>query len=112
MNANTHRNEQHNLHSLTAQILIGLAKDVVKVINSPHDDGPVCQIGEHWFYFATTYPEKDLEKTAAEFCQSYSMEEIARSIAEALCDLNADGNEDEYLYYKAVLQENGCAHKS
>ena len=23
----------------------------IKIIDSPHDDGAVCKIGEYWFYF-------------------------------------------------------------
>lgn len=24
---------------------------LIKIIDSPHDDGAICKIGEYWFYF-------------------------------------------------------------
>ena len=29
----------------------GLASGIVEIVESPHQDGAVCQIGENWFYF-------------------------------------------------------------
>ena len=29
----------------------GYSAGIVRVIDSPHGDGAVCQIGDYWFYF-------------------------------------------------------------
>lgn len=86
-------------------ILIGLKNGLVQLINSPHEDGPVCQIGEHWFYFSC-FSEDDLEMTATQFRNSYKDEDIALAIFKALNEFPLEGLDDEYLYYYWYLVEN------
>lgn len=88
------------------KILLGLRKGIVKLIDSPYEDGPVCQIGEHWFYFSC-FSDDDLQITATQFHNSYSDERIATAIFASLDEFPQDGMEDEYLYYYWYLVENG-----
>ena len=84
---------------------IGLAKGVVRLIDSPNDGEPACQIGEHWFYYAGS---KGTGMSTEAYVRETLFEDIIHEILDALVSILADVNKDEYLYYEAVLRENGC----
>ena len=62
----------------------GLDAGTVSIVDSPHNDGPVCQIGDYWFWFAGGEAEQDVLNDF-------------RTLPE---------NRDEYAYYEAYLREN------
>lgn len=80
----------------------GYNRGIVQLIDSPHSDGTVCQIGEHWFYFGGLAAE---ERTSEEYRKEVPEATIIEKIYEALNDLVSDGFEDEYSYYVCILQE-------
>lgn len=80
-------------------------RGLAKLVYSPNEDGIVCQIGEHWFYFAglTGAQYTDPAKFAADIPEEDIISEIATTLAEfASCRDYLD----EYLYYAYYLQEN------
>ena len=77
---------------------------LVKIIDSPHDDGTVCKIGEYWFYFGG---ETEAEMTASEYIANVSKENIINEIITVLDDFYGDETfEDEYGYYFAIINHN------
>lgn len=88
----------------------GFQKGIVRLIDSPHDDGVVCSIGNNWFYFGGDTAEGT---TLAAYKEIVSEEDIVRHIFETLDDFpNCPELNDEYLYYEAVLDENGITAES
>lgn len=92
-------------------IKAGYDAGVVKLIESPHNDGVVCGIGEHWFYFGGLTGEE--HHTVQEYKQNVSKEVITKEIFEVLEEFEKSGEAflDEYLYYEAFLRENGINEK-
>lgn len=77
---------------------------LIKIIDSPHDDGAVCKIGEYWFYFGGEAAE---EMTASEYIANVPKEDIITEIATALDDFyGKETFEDEYDYYFAIINHN------
>lgn len=77
---------------------------LIKIIDSPHDDGAVCKIGEYWFYFGGETAE---EMTASEYIANVPKEDIITEIATALDDFyGKETFEDEYDYYFAIINHN------
>lgn len=84
----------------------GIQRNLIKIINCPNCNEIACQIGEHWFYFCDPLDYEAKNMSAAMYIQAFEEEYIAQTIASALKDLCRDSN-DEFLYYRAVLTENG-----
>ena len=81
----------------------GLKSGVIAVVDSPYDDGAVCQIGEHWFYFGGQIAE---DMSAAEYFTDVPQDDIVKEIFDVLEDFRHDPEfSDEYGYYEAVLAE-------
>ena len=88
-------------------IFDGYYKGLVRLIESPHNDGVVCQIGDIWFYFGGLTAEKC--KTVEEYKASVDTKTILDEIYSVLNDFKDSGVEyqDEYLYYELYLKEKG-----
>ena len=79
-------------------------EELIKIIDSPHDDGAVCKIGEYWFYFGG---ETAAEMTASEYVSNVPKEDIINEITTVLDDFYGDETfEDEYDYYFAMINHN------
>lgn len=86
-------------------ILSGISTGVVKLIDSPHDSEPACQIGDHWFYYAGS---EGVGLTSAEYTANVPLDEIASEIVGALEGIRDDlDGANEYGYYEAILRETG-----
>lgn len=87
-------------------IMSGYKSGIVKIVDSPNDDGAVCQIGANWFYFGGQTAE---EHTAKEYKRFVPEKDIVNEIFDALDDFRGSGEEfdDEYLYYELYLKEHG-----
>lgn len=87
-------------------IAAGYHSGFIKLAESPNDDGVVCYIGEHWFYFGG---ELASECTVEEYKATVPKEDIVQEIFSTLDDFWSSGGElkDEYLYYEYYLRENG-----
>lgn len=84
-------------------IRAGLDAGVVKLIDSPNDKEPACQIGELWFYYATDVASG---LTSEQYLAVTDMNEIIHRIVNALSDIKTFlGNTAEYLYYETLLRE-------
>ena len=81
----------------------GYAAGLVRLMDSPHDDGVVCGIGEHWFYFGGEEAEGcSVEEYKANVPESTIIEEIFN----VLDDFEGNGLDwDEYRYYGYYLSE-------
>lgn len=85
------------------EIRDGLQNNIIRLIPCPDDaDDTVVKIGDYWFYAFPEMPPEELN--------THSTDWIAHQIAEAINDEpirneNAD-NSTEFMYYKAILQEN------
>ena len=88
-------------------IFDGYYKGVIRLIESPHNDGVVCQIGDNWFYFGGLTAEEC--KTVEEYKASVDTKTILDEIYSVLNDFKNSGEEleDEYLYYEYYLKEKG-----
>lgn len=88
-------------------IFDGYYKGLVRLIESPHNDGVVCQIGDNWFYFGGLTAEEC--KTVEEYKANVDTKIILDEIYSALNDFKDSGEElkDEYLYYEYYLKEKG-----
>lgn len=85
------------------QVMDGMEHGDIAVVDSPNDDGAVCQIGENWFYFGGQEAE---DMTAAEYLANVPKDEIAKEILGTLEDFRHDPDfADEYGYYEAFLRE-------
>ena len=77
---------------------------LIKIIDSPNDDGAVCKIGEYWFYFGG---ETAAEMTASKYVSNVPKEDIINEITTVLDDFYGDETfEDEYGYYFAMINHN------
>ena len=56
---------------------------LMRIIDSPHDDGAACKIGEYWFYFGGETAE---EMTASEYVANVPKEDIINEIKTTLDD--------------------------
>ena len=88
-------------------IFDGYYKGLVRLIESPHNDGVVCQIGDIWFYFGGLTAEEC--KTVEEYKASVDTKTILDEIYSVLNDFKDSGVEyqDEYSYYELYLKEKG-----
>lgn len=73
----------------------------IQIIDSPVNDGCVCQIGDNWFYFGGLTAE---EMTAVEYLRQVPTTDILFEIYETLRELRIE-YPDEYVYYELHLQE-------
>ena len=82
----------------------GYDAGIVRIIDSPHGDGAVCQIGDNWFYFGGQTAERE---TAASYVRAVPRDDIVRSIYEVLEDFRRESGTfgNEYMYYEAILRE-------
>lgn len=85
-------------------IFDGYYKGLVRLIESPHNDGVVCQIGDNWFYFGGLTAEEC--KTVEEYKANVDTKIILDEIYSVLKDFRTEF-EDEYLYYEYYLKEKG-----
>ncbi len=77
---------------------------LVKIIDSPHNNGAVCRIGEYWFYFGGETAE---EMTASEYISNTPKEDIINEITTTLDDFyGCEALEDEYGYYFSIINHN------
>lgn len=79
--------------------------DIIKLIDSPNDDGTVCKIGEHWFYFDANHGEDYFSENYKEF---FATSYIVAKIFDTLDDMRQNPREfgTEYTYYESyILQE-------
>lgn len=89
------------------RIAAGMEAGTVRFMEDPNGmENVVCAIGDYWFYFRRTGGARD-GRTVKEYMEQTGTEEIAGLVAETLDGLHADGFEDEYAYYDAVLSEHG-----
>lgn len=88
---------------LTSEMVtFGIENDVIRFIQSPHGDEPVAQIGEYWFYFASSFYSNDHgDMTVEEYIQNTPRDEIVKEIIDATNGLS----DTERDYYYAVLEE-------
>ena len=80
-------------------------KGLVKIIDSPNDDGAVCGIGGNWFYFGGLTAEQE---TAKSYVEKIPEEDIINEIYAVLEDFRVcafEEHNDEYAYYEAYLNE-------
>ena len=82
----------------------GYEQGVINIIESPHNDGVVCGIGDNWFYFGGMTAEEC--KTPKEYTMNVPQDDIVREIFEVLEEFFTEF-EDEYYYYMYYLQEHG-----
>ena len=81
----------------------GLETGVVKLITSPNDREPACQIGERWFYYATDVASG---MTSEQYLKTTDMNDVVLRIVAALNDIRQFmGDSAEYLYYETLLRE-------
>jgi len=79
-------------------------RGIIQLVMSPHNDGVVCQIGEHWFYFGGYTAEKC--RSVEEYKAITSEEVIISDIFVTLNDfLPNEETKDEYRYYHCYLLE-------
>lgn len=84
----------------------GFEKGLVKIVDSEHGDGAVCQIGDYWFYFGGETAEQE---TAESYLKNVPLEDIVSEVCAVLDDFSKhDEFEYEYGYYAAYLKEHGC----
>lgn len=94
----------------------GYEAGIVRLIDSPHGGGAVCQIGESWFYFwdrisnagdrCDDNSEEPAELTAEDLRSQYSADVIVHEIWAGLERAKHELEfTDEYDYYEAVLVE-------
>ena len=79
----------------------GFRCGIVKIVDCPDSDDPVCKIGDYWFYFAGMEGEG---KTATQYVTETGIDDICKEIFEGLNELYTEFT-DEYNYYEAVLIE-------
>lgn len=91
-------------------IRAGISAGVVKLIDSPNDNEPACQIGDHWLYYAGS---EGTGLTSTEYIANVPMEDVISEIVDALEGIRDDlDGEDEYGYYEAVLREAGITEET
>ena len=84
-------------------IRAGYIQGIVKIIDSPMNDGTVCQIGEHWFYFGGQTAE---EMSASEYMNAIPIDTIIDEIYDVLKEFSKnEAFKIEYEYYAAYLSE-------
>ena len=87
-----------------AMIRKGYELGLVKVVDSPHGDGAVCQIGESWFYFWSGL--ELIDPPADVLLSRFSTDAIVQEIWDALERSKRELEfTDEYDYYECVLME-------
>lgn len=89
-------------------VKLGYNRNIIRLIASPHNDGIVCQIGEHWFYFGGYMAEQFNQPE--DFIHAVPKEDIINDIFVVLDTFGTEDREifgDEYLYYLHYLQDNG-----
>jgi hypothetical protein len=88
----------------------GYERGIIKIVQSPHNDGVVCSIGDNWFYFGGITAEEC--KTPEEYTMNVPQEDIVREIFDVLDEFRTlEDFKDEYDYYMCYLLERetyGC----
>ena len=93
--------DKHN--ALVYLVTKGYKRGLVQIVDSPHNDGAVCKIGEYWFYFGGETAE---EMTASQYTDNVPEEDIVREIVEVLEDFAKDIDFcEEFDYYISYLAE-------
>lgn len=87
------------------QVENGFKSGVVRLTTGPMENGTVCQIGEHWFYFGGMTAE---EESPDEYRRNVPEEDIIQEIFDTLESFRKSDFTDEYLYYYYILTEAGC----
>lgn len=83
----------------------GYENGLINLIESPNDDGVVCEIGDGWFYFGGIEAEGC---TVEEYKRNVPSEDIIDEIFNVLEDFcDDDVFIDEYIYYECFLREHG-----
>lgn len=81
----------------------GMEHGDIAIVDSPHGDGAVCQIGEYTFYFGGQTAE---DMSAAEYLADVPEDDVVKEILGALEDFrHVPDFTDEYGYYEAFLNE-------
>lgn len=77
-------------------------EDIIKLIDSPNDDGTVCEIGDHWFYFDMIHGEDFFSVSYKEnFTTGYILDRIYDALESMrLCP---DDYSSEYAYYESYI---------
>ena len=83
-------------------ILDGLKQGLVRLAPSPFEDGPICQIGDNWFYFC----EDISTMSAEEYRNTHSDDVLAEQLLTALNEGIQELDDLEYQYYYWYLTEN------
>lgn len=98
--------EKNILEITKERIAAGLKAGLIRLIESPQNDGVVCSIGKQWFYFGGTQAE---ESTVDEYIRDVPQKEIIDKIYDVLFDLSYSGFDywDAYKYCSLYLQEHG-----
>lgn len=77
---------------------------IVKLIDSPNDDGTVCEIGEHWFYFDMIHGE---DFFSVNYKENFTTNYILDRIYDVLESMRffPDDYGTEYAYYESYMLE-------
>ena len=93
----------------------GIRNGSIELVKSPHGDGVVCNIGEHWFYFGGK--EAEDYGDPEQYIGDMGIRKVVNQIFEALEDIkdwkeDGDKYSDEWLYYAFYLQEYLIKHNN
>jgi len=82
----------------------GLRYGIIKLEQSPNNDGIVCRIGDNWFYFGgSTAEEYD---SVEKFRQDIPQNDIIEDIYSAIQEFSQESElKTEYDYYDSYLRE-------
>lgn len=80
-------------------------KGIARLVESPNEDGVVCQIGDYWFCFGGQTAEG---ATVDSYKADIPENDIVREIYDAVTDIGKNLDADEYNYYATILKEGGC----
>ena len=89
--------DRDNARITLEMVAEGYKTGLIKLVDSPNDDGTVCQIGSNWFYFGGLEAEG---VTPKEYKDAVPEEDIVSEIYSVLDDFRKSGEEflDEYGY--------------
>lgn len=79
--------------------LVSMELDAGLIELSVRENSKSAQIGEHWFYFDSGYVDESFQ------FEGVPKEKLVKDIAGAMLEIKEELSEDEFLYYKACLEE-------